>query len=544
MNNKIIYISDFFADQIIGGAELNDQELLNILKTKYEIIKLNSHLVDLDFLEQHKDCFFIISNFINLSYVCKEKLFDLNYIIYEHDHKYTKSRNPGLFKDFVINPSKIINFYFYKNANKILCQSKFHKDIVFKNLQLDNIISLGGNLWSTEDLNLIRSLNKNEKKDVVSILDSNIAHKNTQGAISFCNKKKFNYELIKSSNYQSFLKMMSKNKKFIFLPKTPETLSRIVVEARMLGCGVISNQLVGATQEDWFNLKGDDLVDYFLNKRQEIFNIIESLVDSPKTKQSRPLISIVTTFYKADDYLEQYLENMTNQTIFDMCELVLVDTASPGKEKQTCEFYAKKYKNIRYIRFDNRLRPTEGYNLAFKFANGKYICWSHPDDRKSLDNIEVLYNELKNNNHVDLVYGDCLVTKNKNERFENCQSNTLLEHSLKQFSKENMIKCLPGAMPMHTARMIDKVGFLDTENQNFSDDWEFYLRAVDAGLIFKKVNKIVGSYLVGGRSQMENNMEQRQEEAKLFYKYMHLFGRNFQIYESYFKQFIRIKNDK
>ena len=544
MNSKIVYISDFFADQTLGGAELNDQELLNILKTKYKIIKLNSHLVDLDFLDQHKDCFFIISNFINLSYGCKEKLFDLNYIIYEHDHKYAKSRNPGLFKDFVINPSKIINFYFYKNANKILCQSKFHKDIVFKNLQLDNIISLGGNLWSTEDLNLIRNLNKNEKKDVISILDSNIAHKNTQGAISFCNKKELSYELIKSSNYQSFLKMMSKNKKFIFLPKTPETLSRIVVEARMLGCGVISNQLVGATQEDWFNLKGDDLVDYFLNKRQEIFNIIESLVNSPKTKQNRPIISIVTTFYKADDYLEQYLENMTNQTIFDMCELVLVDTASPGKEKQTCEFYAKKYKNIRYIRFNNRLSPTEGYNLAFKFANGKYICWSHLDDRKSLDNIEVLYNELKNNHHVDLVYGDCLVTKNKNERFQDCQSDTLLEHSLKQFSKENMIKCLPGAMPMFTARMIDKVGFLDTKNQNFSDDWEFYLRAVDAGLIFKKVNKVVGSYLVGGRSQMENNLEQRQEEARLFYKYMHLFGKNFQIYEPYFKQFIRIKNDK
>tara|TARA_R110002020_G_C16177219_1_gene764504 strand:+ start:675 stop:998 length:324 start_codon:yes stop_codon:yes gene_type:complete len=107
-----------------------------------------------------------------------------------------------------------------------------------------------------------------------------------------------------------------------------------------------------------------------------------------------------------------------------------------------------------------------------------------------------------------------------------------------------MIKCLPGAMPMFTARMIDKVGFLDTENHDFSDDWEFYLRAVDAGLTFKKVDKIVGSYLEGGRSQMENNLEQRQEEARLFYKYMHLFGKNFQIYEPYFKQFIRTKDDK
>ena len=189
MSKKIVYISDFFADQILGGAELNDQELLNILKIKYEVIKINSHLVDLHFLEQNQDCFFIISNFINLSYVCKERLFTLNYVIYEHDHKYLNNRNPGLFKDFVANPSKIINFYFYKNANKILCQSGFHKNIVCKNLQLENVISLGGNLWSIEDLSLIRDLNKNEKKDVVSILDSDIPHKNTQGAIIFCNKK-------------------------------------------------------------------------------------------------------------------------------------------------------------------------------------------------------------------------------------------------------------------------------------------------------------------------------------------------------------------
>ena len=33
MSNKIVYISDFFADQVLGGAELNDKELVNILKS-------------------------------------------------------------------------------------------------------------------------------------------------------------------------------------------------------------------------------------------------------------------------------------------------------------------------------------------------------------------------------------------------------------------------------------------------------------------------------------------------------------------------------
>ena len=544
MNKKIIYISDFFAEQIIGGAELNDKELIDILSSKYEVLKINSHLVTEGFIEQNKDCFFIISNFINLDYDCREKLFNTNYVIYEHDHKYVKGRNPGVFKDFVVDQSKIINFYFYKNANKVFCQSKFHKDIIQKNLQTDNIFNLSGNLWSVSDLELMRKLGKSEKEEKASILDSSIHHKNTKGAILFCENKNLKYDLIKSSNYQDFLKMMAKNKKFVFLPRTPETLSRIVVEARMLGCSVVSNQLVGATYEEWFKLKGEELIDYLLQKRENIFNIFDKLISTPQQKNERPLVSIITTFYKAEEFLEQYLESIINQTIFSSCEIILIDTASPGEERQICNKFAAKYKNIKYTRFEKRLTPTEGFNIALKFANGKYICWSHPDDRKSLDNIKILCNELQNNDKIDLVYGNCLVTKNKNENFEECQSKTLFEHSLNDFSKENMIKCLPGPMPMNTARMIDKIGFLDNKNQNFSDDWEFYLRAVDHGLSFKKVNKVVGSYLVGGRSQMDNNLEQRQEEARLFYRYRHLFGKNFNVYEPYFKQFIGLINDK
>ena len=46
MSKQVVYISDFFANQVLGGAELNDQELLNVLKRRYEVIKINSHLVE------------------------------------------------------------------------------------------------------------------------------------------------------------------------------------------------------------------------------------------------------------------------------------------------------------------------------------------------------------------------------------------------------------------------------------------------------------------------------------------------------------------
>jgi hypothetical protein len=115
----------------------------------------------------------------------------------------------------------------------------------------------------------MRILSKKQKKDCFSVMNSLIDHKNTREACFYCEKKGYKYELISSGDYQEFLGLLSSNKKFIFLPKTPETLSRVVVEARMMNIKVITNKRVGASYEDWFKLKGEKLIDYMLNKRQE-----------------------------------------------------------------------------------------------------------------------------------------------------------------------------------------------------------------------------------------------------------------------------------
>lgn len=281
MNRKIYYLSDFFSEQVLGGGELNDLELLNILNYKgYQVRKSNCHLVDVNLLKENKSCLFIVSNFINLSEECKNFFINnLDYVIYEHDHKYLKRRNPALFKEFLAPKNEIVNLEFYKSAKKIFCQSSFHKSVVFKNTNLDNLESLSGNLWSIETLEFIRKLSKEDKQNKCSIMNSKISHKNTNGGIKYANEKNLDYELIQSNNYYEFLTKLSKNNHFVFLPKTPETLSRVLVEARMLGCKVITNDLVGASKEEWFSLKGEQLIDFMKDKREEIYNKIVDIIN-------------------------------------------------------------------------------------------------------------------------------------------------------------------------------------------------------------------------------------------------------------------------
>ena len=42
---KFIFIADFFADQMLGGGELNNEELINLLKLDNTVEKVNSHFV-------------------------------------------------------------------------------------------------------------------------------------------------------------------------------------------------------------------------------------------------------------------------------------------------------------------------------------------------------------------------------------------------------------------------------------------------------------------------------------------------------------------
>ena len=266
-----VFIADFFSHEIVGGGELNNEELIKILQEKgNEVISLKSSQTSQDMIERYAGAYFIIANFMALREESKDKIMSEQYIIYEHDHKYLKSRNPAKYENFIAPSTEIINYEFYKHAKGVFCQSEFHADIVRKNLKLDNIFSVGGNLWSENCFAQMEILAAKPKQNKCSIMLSSIWHKNTDDAVSYCKYKEMEYELIPPSSHHAFLDRISNNSKLVFFPKTPETLSRIVVEARMMNMGVVTNELVGASGESWFNEKGESLIAIMKNRREEI----------------------------------------------------------------------------------------------------------------------------------------------------------------------------------------------------------------------------------------------------------------------------------
>lgn len=80
-----------------------------------------------------------------------------------------------------------------------------------------------------------------------------------------------------------------------------------------------------------------------------------------------PKVSVIIPIYNVENYLEQCIESIRNQTICDI-EIILVEDGSPDKSGELCDAYAKKDPRIRVYHKQN-----EGVSLARNFGIEKAI---------------------------------------------------------------------------------------------------------------------------------------------------------------------------
>ena len=238
-----------------------------------------------------------------------------------------------------------------------------------------------------------------------------------------------------------------------------------------------------------------------------------------------PKISIITSVYKGKKYIEQFLQNITSQTIFkEKCELILINANSPEQEDE--EKHILKYKslypdNIIYKKLDHDPGIYGVWNMAIAMSSGEYITNANLDDRKSKDSLEKHAIGLYNNEDIDLVYTDMLITDEINETWENNSSNgrkyNMPQYSLGALKMMNM----PHAAPMWRKSLHDRYGEFDSSFRS-AGDWEMWLRAASQGSEFKKLSGIHNLYCfnpTGVSTNPDNFSWKREEEKRVFQKY-------------------------
>lgn len=272
-NQKILIISDFSVSEVNGGCEMNDSILKDELGCDF--LTCNEFNIYGRHIERHD--LYIVSNFYFLSEESKEFLADKKYVIIEHDYKFLPRRNPAEFNDFTAPPEIIINQSFYQRAGKVIVQSKLQKRIFDQNLNLSNLVSFSANLWTDEQLNSIKGKKSwGIKNGRAVIMESENPIKGTASSIVYAKSNGIPYTLIPPTDYNDFLNKLNSNSCLIFMPRSPETLSRVVVEARMLDLVVFTNNLVGAIYEDFYYSKGDSIIEYMRDAKNSLCRQLKS----------------------------------------------------------------------------------------------------------------------------------------------------------------------------------------------------------------------------------------------------------------------------
>ena len=288
---KIIFVSDLFVEDYVGGAELTSEALIS--KSPFKIQKVKSKDIHMDLLEQGHDKYWIFGNFAALDMqLIPTIVANLSYSILEYDYKYCRYRSPEKHKFAEMEDcnchnemnGKMISAFYY-GAKSLWWMSEG---------QLDHYISLFPFLAEKESVVLssvfddhffymlkeLREQYASVERSGWVVLGSTSWIKGADQAEQWCKDNDKEYEVLWGIPHSEVLDKLAQAEGFVYLPQGMDTCPRMVIEAKLLGCELHLNEHVQHKNEIWFDT--DDLFDtesYLYAARERFWNSIKATMD-------------------------------------------------------------------------------------------------------------------------------------------------------------------------------------------------------------------------------------------------------------------------
>ena len=335
----IFFVSDMFADQYKGGAELTTEAIIKA--GLFPCNKVLSQTLTIPMMEEYKHVFWIFGNFDSvpeqcLLYAAK----NLNYSVLEYDYKYCHFRSPekhalasGKCDCHESRKGKIVSAFLH-NAMATYWMSrnqleKYQKTFSF--LKNNNNVVLNS-ILSDETLSFIDSLDTTKKEDKWLILNSPSWIKGVDEAVEYAQKNDLNYELIWGVEHKDLLRKLAKSKGIIFFPRASDTCPRMTIEAKLLDCELILNDNVQHKDEEWFSDKESTLS--HLKERTNVFwreieNVAAAHLNIPQTTNvdSDLKFKIVVPFFNCENWVKKCVDSIQSQG-YKNFECLLIDDMS------------------------------------------------------------------------------------------------------------------------------------------------------------------------------------------------------------------------
>ena len=187
-------------------------------------------------------------------------------------------------------------------------------------------------------------------------------------------------------------------------------------------------------------------------------------------EQMSKILTIVTSAYKAEKYLEGYFQNILSLEGLERFQVIVVLNDATPAEKKIADTYQNRFPETFRLVYTPRETIGASTNRGYTMADSVYVVYADVDDLRPPDAYVRQIQTLDNNPDVDFTYGDFLDVKKIGDT-------TGRRAVTAAFDRLSFTRgCLVGPNHFFRKRLLEKVGFWD-EQLRSGGDFEFQVRA-------------------------------------------------------------------
>lgn len=293
IKTEVVFVSDYFASDLQGGAELTTDAIIK--KCPFKVFQLHSTNLTMDMLKKNEDKVWIFGNYTSCSSEVLEYLplsktrysvieFDFKYCIYRSEQRHLLATQkpcdcPGSAHGKLIES-------FMKGAEHIFWMSEGQKNLFEKRVpalitDVPNKSVVQTSTFDDETLDKLWTLSTkypatDELKDkkVYTVLGAGSWIKGVAETQKWCAANQKPHRPLPNLPYDQFLDEMAKTYGLVFMPLDWDTCPRLVIEAKLLGLDLILNDNVLHQNDQWFNQPKEEIYSYLRGRANFFWNVI------------------------------------------------------------------------------------------------------------------------------------------------------------------------------------------------------------------------------------------------------------------------------
>lgn len=185
---------------------------------------------------------------------------------------------------------------------------------------------------------------------------------------------------------------------------------------------------------------------------------------------SKPYVSILTSYYRGEKYLSDFLKNFESQDIFPNLELVIDLNEPSNLELEIINEFAYKFPGVLNFSINEFVVPMSvSLNNCILRSKADFLCIWNVDDRRTVNSISSQFELIRTTTDINVVYGPFVITGNYKSVSGKLVDNSGVPKT--EFTRAMLL----GPFFMFRKSMVSKISYFD-EQLSSAADFDFAVR--------------------------------------------------------------------